>query len=70
MPQNIVVGDEAESVASFIAEYSGTDVEEPPLPEEGSGSGSESSSGAESGSGSESSSDSASGSGSESGGAK
>ena len=34
MPQNIVVGDEAESVARFIEEYSGTDVEEPPLPDE------------------------------------
>jgi mono/diheme cytochrome c family protein len=32
MPQNIVVGDEAESVAEFIAEYSGSDVEEPPRP--------------------------------------
>ena len=32
MPQNIVVGDEAESVAEFVAEYSGTDVEEPKQP--------------------------------------
>lgn len=32
MPQNIVVGDEAESVARFVAEYSGSDVEEPPRP--------------------------------------
>jgi mono/diheme cytochrome c family protein len=32
MPQNIVVGDEAESVAEFVAEYSGSDVEEPPRP--------------------------------------
>jgi mono/diheme cytochrome c family protein len=32
MPQNIVVGEEAESVAEFIAEYSGTDVEEPAKP--------------------------------------
>ena len=32
MPQNIVVGEEAESVARFVAEYSGTDVEEPPVP--------------------------------------
>jgi mono/diheme cytochrome c family protein len=32
MPQNIVVGDEAESVAKFVAEYSGSDVEEPPRP--------------------------------------
>ncbi len=26
MPQNIVVGDEAQAVAEFVAEYSGTDV--------------------------------------------
>jgi mono/diheme cytochrome c family protein len=32
MPQNIVVGDEAEAVARFVEEYSGTDVEEPPVP--------------------------------------
>jgi mono/diheme cytochrome c family protein len=32
MPQNIVVGDDAEAVARFVEEYSGTDVEEPPLP--------------------------------------
>lgn len=32
MPQNIVVGDEAEDVARFVEEYSGTDVEEPPMP--------------------------------------
>ncbi|HEX6116442.1 MAG TPA: c-type cytochrome [Solirubrobacterales bacterium] len=32
MPQNIVVGDEAESVAEFVAEYSGSEVEEPPRP--------------------------------------
>jgi mono/diheme cytochrome c family protein len=32
MPQNIVVGDEAEAVAEFVAEYSGSDVEEPPRP--------------------------------------
>ena len=32
MPQNIVVGDEAESVAKFVEEYSGSDVEEPPRP--------------------------------------
>ena len=32
MPQNIVVGDEAEAVADFVAEYSGSEVErvEPP----------------------------------------
>ena len=34
MPQNIVVGDEAERVAEFIAEWSGGDVEEPPTPQE------------------------------------
>jgi mono/diheme cytochrome c family protein len=34
MPQNIVVGDDAEQVAEFIAEWSGSDVEEPPMPEE------------------------------------
>lgn len=28
MPQNIVVGEEAEAVARFVAEYSGKDVEE------------------------------------------
>ena len=27
MPQNIVVGDDAEAVARFLAEYSGKDVE-------------------------------------------
>jgi mono/diheme cytochrome c family protein len=32
MPQNIVVGDDAEAVARFVEEYSGTDVEEPPVP--------------------------------------
>ena len=32
MPQNIVVGDEAETVARFVEQYSGTDVEEPPVP--------------------------------------
>lgn len=32
MPQNIVVGDEAEAVARFIDEYSGTKVVEPPMP--------------------------------------
>jgi mono/diheme cytochrome c family protein len=34
MPQNIVVGDDAEQVAEFIAAWSGGDVEEPPSPEE------------------------------------
>jgi len=32
MPQNIVVGDEAEAVAEFLDEWSGSDVEEPPQP--------------------------------------
>jgi len=32
MPQNIVVGEEAEAVAEFVAEYSGTEVEEPRTP--------------------------------------
>ena len=34
MPQNIVVGEDAEQVAEFIAEWSGGDVEEPPTPGE------------------------------------
>jgi len=32
MPQNILVGDEAEAVADFVAEYAGTDVDRPPQP--------------------------------------
>jgi mono/diheme cytochrome c family protein len=32
MPQNIVVGDDADSVARFIDEYSGADVEDSPRP--------------------------------------
>ena len=32
MPQNIVVGDQAKAVARFIEEWSGSDVEEPPMP--------------------------------------
>jgi mono/diheme cytochrome c family protein len=36
MPQNIVVGDEAEAVAEFVAEYAGSEVERPPTPGEGS----------------------------------
>jgi mono/diheme cytochrome c family protein len=32
MPQNIVVGDEAEAVAEFVAEHSGSEVERPPRP--------------------------------------
>ena len=34
MPQNIVVGDEAEAVARFVETYSGEDVEEAPTPGE------------------------------------
>ena len=38
MPQNIVVGDDAEEVARFIGDYSGTQVEDSPRPSpEGSG---------------------------------
>jgi mono/diheme cytochrome c family protein len=36
MPQNIVVGDEAEAVASFVAGTAGTEVNRPPRPGEGS----------------------------------
>ena len=32
MPQNIVIGDEAEAVAEFVAEYSGAEVDRPPQP--------------------------------------
>ena len=32
MPQNILVGEEAQAVADFVAEYSGTDVDRPPQP--------------------------------------
>ena len=32
MPQNIVVGDDAEKVARFVEEYAGSDVSDPPLP--------------------------------------
>lgn len=32
MPQNILVGDEAEAVADFVAEYSGDEVDRPPQP--------------------------------------
>jgi mono/diheme cytochrome c family protein len=32
MPQNIIVGEEAEQVARFLEEYAGADVEEPNLP--------------------------------------
>ncbi len=33
MPQNIVVGEGAEQVARFVAEYSGSDVSEEPRPD-------------------------------------
>lgn len=33
MPQNIVVGEEAQAVADFVAEHSGSDVDRPPSPE-------------------------------------
>ena len=36
MPQNIVVGEEAEEVASFVAKYAGQDAEESPRPGENS----------------------------------
>jgi cytochrome c551 len=36
MPQNIVVGDEAEAVARFVAATAGTDVNRPPRPGESS----------------------------------
>ncbi len=32
MPQNILVGDEADAVARFVAQYSGTDVNRPTKP--------------------------------------
>ena len=32
MPQNIVVGEEAEAVAEFVAEYAGSEVEDPATP--------------------------------------
>ena len=38
MPQNIVVGDEAEAVAEFVAEYAGSDVDRPPRPGDASAS--------------------------------
>jgi mono/diheme cytochrome c family protein len=34
MPQNILVGDEAEAVAQFVAEYAGSEVERPTEPGE------------------------------------
>jgi mono/diheme cytochrome c family protein len=41
MPQNIVVGDDAEAVAEFLAKYAGSEAKGPPTPE-GSGTGNES----------------------------
>ncbi len=32
MPQNIVVGDEAEQIADFVAEYAGSEVDRPTIP--------------------------------------
>jgi mono/diheme cytochrome c family protein len=32
MPQNILVGDEAEAVADFVAAYSGGEIDRPPAP--------------------------------------
>jgi mono/diheme cytochrome c family protein len=32
MPQNIVVGDQAQAVAEFVAEYAGSEVDRPPAP--------------------------------------
>ena len=40
MPQNIVVGDEADAVADFVAEYAGSDVDRPPSPQNPASSGS------------------------------
>jgi mono/diheme cytochrome c family protein len=37
MPQNIVVGEEAEEVAEFVAKYAGVDAEESPRPGEETG---------------------------------
>ena len=34
MPQNIVVGDDAEAVADFVAEHSGGEIDRPTRPEE------------------------------------
>ena len=33
MPQNIVVGEEADAVAAFVAKYSGTQLKRPPVPD-------------------------------------
>jgi mono/diheme cytochrome c family protein len=32
MPQNVVVGDDAEAVANFVAKYAGSDAKSPPSP--------------------------------------
>jgi len=32
MPQNIVVGDEADEIADFVAEYAGSEVDRPTIP--------------------------------------
>jgi mono/diheme cytochrome c family protein len=37
MPQNIVVGEEAEAVARFVTEYAGSDAAESPRPEQAAG---------------------------------
>ena len=34
MPQNIAVGDEAQAVAEFVAEFSGSEIDRPQRPEE------------------------------------
>ena len=47
MPQNIVAGDDAQAVAEFVAEYAGSEVDDPPTP--GGSSGSSGSSGSASG---------------------
>jgi mono/diheme cytochrome c family protein len=45
MPQNIVVGDDAEAVAEFVSEYAGKDAKRPPGLNEGGGQGSSGASG-------------------------
>jgi mono/diheme cytochrome c family protein len=46
MPQNVVVGKDAEAVASFVSKYAGTEASSPPAPEEGSAGGTGATSGA------------------------
>jgi mono/diheme cytochrome c family protein len=41
MPQNIVVGDDAEAVARFVAKYAGTEVDRPQKPGDTASSGSQ-----------------------------